>query len=649
MSWMKDGIDDAETVALREILYVAQFSRQAAENLLAMVWVRDGVDDEEAKAIDWVVGFNDAANALAITKLPWVQDGIGEVELRAIQELTRIAATDPNEAARVMALPWVQDGIESIGELTATATPTPLPAVNLVLTASATVAGYWSDGTANVDVDVTLRNTGRLALNTPQFLTLACPGDCGGETNLAMEDGFGPASAQFTLRLPMGRTALQIAYGGDESLSMAVNVPERILGVSRQVWECYSDRPSEPSPYDYSRYGCGGFSSQTVEKWLNDVPIKVWATGDPRHIDMLRQVLSELGPLMRVEFEWVRDETEADFWAHVGIPRSEAPRLGFGRKLVDYWGFADSASEAGEVTSGYVVIWLLDNSETRSDDAIRGVTIHEVTHALVPVSHTSRPLWGSLSPMVRSLVELNYHPLVQPGMSMSDVRELIVLTDELLDRQPDLDAYESLWRAYGVLEEAGSARFKLSGGWIDRSCNLLFGRRRGPIEWSIGESQGFEDNPALSFIDLHTRQFFIAYSRKEGKWGHWRLASSGTWEMVEGSVLRDETNFWIWNGKLHSTIRTILAHGTSEDIAIEQTDGNLALSTTMDAGMVRWAEGGELSLELVIDPETFAILGFTWERDRGEGGCRIYREVATDGQIGVILEVPTAIRAFLSE
>ncbi len=112
LPWVQNGINDAEFKALREFLYLALWSRTAVSNMLEYGWVKDGVDAREADTIDWVVGFNDAANSLSITKLAWVQDGIDEVELQAIRRLTEIATTDPDEATRVMVLPWVQDGID---------------------------------------------------------------------------------------------------------------------------------------------------------------------------------------------------------------------------------------------------------------------------------------------------------------------------------------------------------------------------------------------------------------------------------------------------------------------------------------------------------------------------------------------------------
>ena len=185
----------------------------------------------------------------------------------------------------------------------------------------------------------------------------------------------------------MGPTALKFDYGESEPLTFEVEVPERILGVDRNLWECYADRPQARVEIEGELFdGCGGWSTPTVEKWLNDVPVKVWATGDPDHIAALEAVLMELAPILNLEFEWVGSEEEADFKAFVGVPRSEAPALGFdfNPALAHYWGFASARVNGGEATSGYMVIWYTDETAFRSPiDSIRSVTIHEALHALV--------------------------------------------------------------------------------------------------------------------------------------------------------------------------------------------------------------------------------------------------------------------------
>ena len=370
----------------------------------------------------------------------------------------------------------------------------------------------------------------------------------------------------------------------------------------------------------------------------------------------------ELSPILDLDFVWVDSEEEADFKAYVGVPRSEALDLGFA-KWVDYGGIGSASVDSGEATSGYIVVWHIGETQHRSPvDRIRGIVVHEALHALVPISHSLRPAsimggaaLNTLSPRDAQLVRLNSHPLVRPGMTMNEVRELIVISDDLLDYEPGSawdDPMDLVWRAYVALEEAGSASFRLSGGWTDRSCNLIFGVRRGPIEMSIGEFRVFKDDPALLYADFHISQFYVMYSRKDREWTHWKLSPGGTWEKVDRETVVDASAWWLWNGKLHRTIRSVLMDGSPEDISVEEAaDGNLILRAALDHSYVNmwdWTGKDSLDLTLVLDPETFATEGYTWELhknpDANLGRCLIYKEVATDGRLGVDITVPEEIR-----
>ena len=454
----------------------------------------------------------------------------------------------------------------------------------------------------------------------------------------------------------MGVTSLAFDYGGDEPLILKVEVPERILGVDRDHWECYADRPLGGVEIDGEVFdGCGGWSTPTVEKWLNDVPVKVWATGDLTHIAVLETVLVELAPILNLEFEWVDSEEEADFKAFVGVPRSQAEDLGFDYdpKLVHYWGFASANVNGGEANSGRIVIWHLDEATFRAPiDSIRSVTIHEALHALVPIGHSTRPVsimggssLNTWSPRDRQLIKLNSHPLVRPGMSMEDVRKVIVLTDELLD-YTEVDSYASyddpldlVWRTYVALEEAGSVSFLLSGG----ECDRTFGVRRGPIEMSIGNFSLFKDNPALLHLNIHPRQFYVAYSREDEEWGHWRLSPQETWEKVARATVSGASPWWLWNGKLHAAIRSVLMDGSPEDISTDETtERNISLQVILDPSYVNmwdWTGRDSLDLTLVVEPETYALVGYSWKLHKtpeaNPDACLTYKEVASYGRLGV--------------
>ena len=479
----------------------------------------------------------------------------------------------------------------------------------------------------------------------------------------------------------MGTATVEFDHGRDEPLALQVEVPERVLGVDREVWECYIDRP--PKGFALGAHndwtaGCGGWGKPTVEKWLNDVPVKVWATGHPDYIAVLETILSELSPILDLEFEWVDAEEEADFKAFVGVSRSEADSLGVRDAFYvdDAWGFASANVNLGEATSGYMVVWHTDLTGLSSRlDAIRAVTIHEALHALgpidhrVPLGHSSRPLsvmevakLGVLSQREKQLLEINSHPLVRPGLTMDAVRRLVVLTEELLDypliesaAAPD-DPLDLIWRAYVELERAGSASFRLSGGWTDRACNHTFGVRRGPIGMAIGDFSLIGDwpelDPALVRLDFHTNQFHIVYSREDGEWLHWQLSTEAGWEKVDRNVVSDSNSYWLWNGKLLTTLRSVLWDGSAEDIGVDETSGgNLRFRVELDESylyMWDWTPGESVDFTLVVNPETFAVVRYTWELrkdpDANPGQCLTYKEVATDGRLGVDIVVPEAIR-----
>ena len=177
-------------------------------------------------------------------------------------------------------------------EPTATPTPTPIstpsPAAttDLVLNAAADVTGYWSDGSANVELTATLQNQGNLQLETPVQVAVTCnrsgeaPDGCSETLSLSLPDGNGPAAGALTLRVPVGDTSFRFAYGKDQIETVGVNVPERILGVDRDVWECFSDTSKVDTVWeDDEGIGCGAWGDQTVFKWDQHAPIRISASG----------------------------------------------------------------------------------------------------------------------------------------------------------------------------------------------------------------------------------------------------------------------------------------------------------------------------------------------------------------------------------
>ncbi len=534
-----------------------------------------------------------------------------------------------------------------------------MPRVNLVLSADTDLMGYWSDGSADVKLAMTLRNTGEVEVQPEQFVRIECSPDRCDETVSLTLDGQQRASTEVIMRLPMGTTRVSLDYGSDSAVGLNVTVPERILGVGRNLWECYADRrPGEDT--------CGGWRSPVVEKWLNDVPVKVWATGQQEYISVFKTVLSELEPVLGLRFVWVPEATAADLTAYLGIDTEDAPTFDFDPKATDVWGFASWANaHNGETVGGYMVVWRDESwwGWRPRIDWIRTVTIHEALHALVPIHHSTRPLsimgrsnLNTWSPRDEALMRLNAHPLLAPGMSMEQARSMVVFTDELLDspKEEQPDAIDTMWRALMALTDAGSIRFKLTGGYFDGGCqHLNFGVRRGPIELALGRFDIFNDDPALAYLNLHNVEHLWGYSRTDGEWLHWQRSPSGQWEPSTPEDLWDATEWWVWNGKLHRVLRTIIQDGRPEDISVSTTpDGHLRLEVLIDSAypnMWDWTrDGGTLKFALIVDAETYAIVGYHYERIEDPSPyCDKYREVATDGQLGTEIQVPKAIREAL--
>ena len=425
-------------------------------------------------------------------------------------------------------------------------------AVSLALQASAALAGYWSDGTANVEISVTLRNEGYRRYSDEQQIAATCSpdrkggGDCGKALIISLADGYGPTEGMLTLRLPMGKTSLNIGYGVNESITLSVEVPERILGVDRDIWECFSDRPGE---YEYVASGdrtggCGGWALETIRKWDINKPVRVWAdpSGDPRYVQIFGEVLDELSSLLHLDFQSVEKTEEADLKAYVGVPTSH--EIGDERDDCRSTGgcaWKDSISD-NVIEKASFIAWIVDEPRNEWDELrnARGTIMHEVLHVLADMVHRRQlssimrnvgleGIGPYMNRIDRDLITLYGNPLIEPGMTISEVERTVVFADELLD--PSIDPYAI---ARGVRErlKATSAGFNLrasASGYCNQrgSHHLDWGvyqvdRSRGIIyfhnedvdatltpgeDWHI-RTRDLERNPVIEMLSLwaHPRQ-----------------------------------------------------------------------------------------------------------------------------------------------
>ena len=529
--------------------------------------------------------------------------------------------------------------------------PTPTPAVALVLDSEATVTGYWSDGSANVKVTVSLRNAGNLQLSSPVQVAVTCSqdgeavDDCDGVMRVALPDGFSPGSGALTLQVPKGEVSFEFDYSGDEPTTLEINVAERIVGVDRDVWKCFSDTVDWDGLTPQELVGCAGWHSAEVpiQKWDRASPVKVWASGPESFIGVFKNVLDDLGPVLGLEFEWVSTEAEAEFVADIGY-------------TLEGGAYYADPNEVGVATIGDAnEMGELEGSEIRIKDTWGGATFHELPeptqnflehvithesiHTLSSMGHRTEPdsIMNNnslqrleLSPMDERLLRLHGHPLVKPGMAMPEIEALIVFNDELIDPQfdADLTKWKLVSNAYSVLRQAESATFKVRSSLPD--CNEVFGW----ADYTIFdlESHSF----AWLGIDDGSDSYYVRRSADE----YWHRAQGG-WSQVTSGRYADAMPGW--RSELtdpYTMIEDVLRYAYWADAGLVTGPDGLAV-LEFELGTVR---GGRLEVVIVLDPETGVISQYSMNWERGVDACGRYSVEAKDGQYYSAFEFPDAVR-----
>lgn len=566
---------------------------------------------------------------------------------------------------------------------TTTATPstTPVsvatPDASLTLEVKAEVAGYYSNGQAGVDLSLSLMDTAHPWREGVQTISIVCRQGtkivawCNDDLKVTLLGDGGSAIQNAILRVPMGSVSFELEFGGIEPLTLPFDVPARILGVERDVWECFRDEPDtlNPSEDNNGYYGdCAGWGlgNSAMWKWNQDIPVNVWATGREDYIATLNETLYELSPLLGLDFARVNSRRDATLKAYMGIPKSQVVSAGFpefcaGEYIVGCGG-PDWITHSGVVESGAFGVWrYLDESGWWTDvglldTLIKHVTVHEALHALVPISHREDPAsimdtrkslsLPTLSRIDEDLIRLHQHRLVKPGMTMSEIEQLIVFREELLDSPPppELDGYELVRSAFGALQEADSARFRISGGWKSSRCNSLFG-------WADYEIADFGPSVAkiVHFEDGHKSHFIIAPKSRDGDREYW-IEEYGQWKEVGQDIFSDNTSWRQGLSSPHIMFASVLFFSDAGDIGVSKNrDGSITLTVTLDDAYARvsWSKGETLRIILTLDKDTHQILEYEieWLFDVQEfTSCPRYVTKAVNGEYGIELRIPDAIR-----
>ena len=107
LDWIQDGIDDTESKAIQDLLYIAVTSRSVVASIVSLSWVQDGIHDVEAGAFRWLNNIGSAEVASSVVSLGWVEDGIEEIEVKAIERISYIDYKDAGEAFRIVGMPFL--------------------------------------------------------------------------------------------------------------------------------------------------------------------------------------------------------------------------------------------------------------------------------------------------------------------------------------------------------------------------------------------------------------------------------------------------------------------------------------------------------------------------------------------------------------
>lgn len=543
------------------------------------------------------------------------------------------------------------------------------PPVDLQFGVETEITGYYSDGSAAVTVTASLVNNGRDQVTDLRDVLISCRqagqvvSGCGEVLELELEDGYGPVSAEEQFKVPTGEISL-VLDGGDVNDVADVSIPERIVFLDRETWDCFSDTSWSMT---FPRGNCSGRSNTRIEKWENDKSIKFWATGNASYIEELEDVLAELLLEIDVRIDWVRTEAEADVVAHVGLTREEARSAGF-VECDGLWGCSDITVNAdGTVQSGTIVV-LVNVDEPyaslgRTADVVEYSLTHHLVRVFAPMEYRNVPdsvmsidtsvRRPELSQSDRDLIRLTRHPLVEPGATVDDIQELVVFKEDLVDAEtePAITNLDLIRNARTRLHNAESVLYELSGGWSGGQCDT---RRStyGPAQVTFG-SFGATRSNAYHMVTEDERWLHLVSA--DGQNSEYWDGSGRRWRSVSARDEQDALTSTSWSPEYSDPLvilMSILWFGLESQIDIVRSDdAERVISVDLSSGFAApdWASRNRLDISnIAIDLETYVVQSFEadWEFTVRGLACGHYHVEATlvSGGYGTRLTIPDDVR-----
>ena len=441
---------------------------------------------------------------------------------------------------------------------------------------------------------------------------------------------------------------------------MGVNVPERILGVDRDVWECFSDTSKVNTIWeDGEGTGCGAWGDQTVFKWDQHSPIRISASGPDSFVATFKDVINELSPVLNLRFEWVDAGASADVTAYVGLTVSEAESQRVYCTSFEVFGCANTSRKSGEIDSSDILVfnYWRDQGYELGDfgdwhrTRFRAAMIHEAVHALSLMQHRTEVLSvmndtvhhrAELSPTDEALLRLHGHELVEPGMTWAEIERLIVFRDELLDpQQPDISfaGWTLVSDAYRQLREATSASFRVRSSSPD--CSEEFGW----ADYAVGNLT--TAHPYFGWVRIDDGSSAV-YALQPGHSTpeYWRESQSG-WS--KANLGQHASGIPGWRGDLsdpHHLLESILYYADWAEAEVStDADGQAVLRFQLDmTNTVDHASARSVDVVLLIDQKTNTLSGYTLNWELSGTACNTYHVEASEGRYGIDFTFPSVVR-----
>ncbi len=524
----------------------------------------------------------------------------------------------------------------------------PQPEIELMWHDSgAEVLGYFMDGSALVRVSSRFSNTGsadegtvaveRICLNSAE-LEQECWQPA---VSVSILPDGGSGSVQLgDFKLPQGKNEL-IVDAGESSSMIEIEVEAKIVGITRDLWECFKDR------FPVKDTTCGGFQGERILKWELD-RVFVYREGDPEYVRIFDESLFNMGEVLGIEYVIVDDRESTHIEAylgHEGHPRlaermdaASIEALGSAR----WWSSAGSESFDGGLISVRKRYPHPGDDEGAFANRIRLTTVHELSHVLIPMRHDSRPF--SLYRLVRpyylresdlEIYRMIYSPLVRAGMTYDEVEALMVFAEDTLDHEPERDPDVELLahKARKLLQFSDAIRLNMSATGACSDQSPAVPRNLTVAYWRLGywESQNF-------MVEQGSRSSLGFDYRKEV----WHNTETG-WRNVE-----DDWQFFDQIGfdPYKSDPSIMLLHGLihADDLSLSShSDGKYILRThKLDPN--HWPK---IEMEIVLDDETGRMSAYKarWEDDPEYGQCRFYHIDAEVLSYGEYPEVPEDVKS----